>query len=84
MNDRSAEDAAAWVEREQLPFRILVDADRAIGTAFGVSQPTAEKYVANNAEGRRPGVLIDEEGKIALALPDLRNVEGQVEALSGI
>ena len=84
MNDRSAEDAAAWVEREQLPFRILVDADRAIGTAFGVSQPTVEKYVANNAEGRRPGLLIDDEGKIALALPDLRNVDGQVEALSGI
>ena len=84
MNDRSAEDAAAWVEREQLPFRILVDADRAIGTAFGVSEPTVEKYVANNAEGRRPGLLIDEEGKIALALPDLRNVDGQVEALSGI
>ena len=84
MNDRSAEDAAAWVEREQLPFRILVDTDRAIGTAFGVSQPAVEKYVANNAEGRRPGLLIDEDGKIALALPHLNTVEKQVEAVSGI
>ena len=40
--------------------------------------------MANNAEGRRPGVLIDEAGKIALSLPDLRDVEGQVAAVNGI
>ena len=84
MNDRSAEDAAAWIERENLPFRVLVDTGRVIGTAYGISQPTAEKYVANNAEGRRPAVLIDEQGTVALTLSDLRTVEEQMEALNGL
>ena len=40
--------------------------------------------MANNAEGRRPGLLIDEDGKIALSLPDLNTVEKQVDAVNGI
>ena len=61
-----------------------MDPDRAIGTAYGISDPSAEKYVANNAEGRRPAVLIDEEGKVALILPDLRTVEEQVAILGDL
>jgi peroxiredoxin len=81
VNDRSAEDTLPWVERESLPFRVLIDPDRSIGLAYEISQPTAEKYVANNAEGRRPAILIDEQGQVELILPDIRNVEDQVAAL---
>ena len=81
MNDRDAADAAAWIDRENLPFRVLVDSARSLGLAYGIAQPTVEKYVANNAEGRRPAVLIDEQGKVAMIFPDLRSVEDQAEAL---
>jgi peroxiredoxin len=82
MNDGSAEAMQEWVEREQLPFAILRDPDRAVATAYGIAQPDASRYVANNAEGRRPGVLVDEEGRVVAVLPDLRTVEDQLEALA--
>ena len=81
VNDKPGEDAAAWLEREGLPFRSLADTDRSIGLAYGVSQPGVEKYVANNAEGRRPAVIIDEEGRVLKILPDLMTVEDQMAAL---
>ncbi len=84
VNDRDAADASAWVEREALPFRVLVDSDRSIGLAYGISEPSVEKYVANNAEGRRPAVLIDEQGNVAMTLPDLRTVDDQLEALKAL
>ena len=84
MNDRSPEEAAAWVEREGLPFQVLSDPGRNIGTAYGISQPNAEKYVANNAEGRRPAVVLDEEGRVLRLLPDLRTVEEQTGILASL
>ena len=82
LNERSPEEAAAWVEREGLPFRVLSDPDRSIGTAYGVSTPDSERYVANNAEGRRPAVIIDEEGRVMKVLPDLKTAEEQQAALA--
>ena len=75
MNDKDAESARAWIEKEGLPFVVLLDADRAIGTAYGMSDPSAERYVANAAEGRRPAVVIDEEGLILAWEPDINTVD---------
>ncbi len=82
MNDKSSEDAAAWIGREGLPFRSLADPDRSIGLAYGISSPGVDKYVANNAAGRRPAVVIDEDGRVLKILPDLMTVDDQAAALS--
>ena len=82
VNDRSQEDARAWVEKEDLPFPILLDADRSIGIAYGMSKAGDERYLANREGGRRPAVIVDEEGAILKLLPDLATVEGQIEALA--
>lgn len=82
VNDKSSEDAADWVGREDLPFRSLADPDRSIGLAYGISSPDVEKYVANNADGRRPVVVIDEEGRVLKVLPDIMSVDDQVSALA--
>ena len=75
MNDKDAESARTWIEKEELPFVVLLDADRAVGTAYGMSDPSAERYVANAAEGRRPAVVIDEEGLILAWEPDINTVD---------
>ncbi len=82
VNDRSEEDARAWVEKEDLPFPILLDTDRAIGIAYGMSKAGDERYLANREGGRRPAVIINEEGVLLKLLPDLATVEGQIEALA--
>ena len=51
-----------------------------MGIAYGMSDASAERYVANNAEGRRPAVAIDENGLIAAWEPDMNTVE-QIDAL---
>ena len=72
------------MEQEGFPFPILIDPDRSIGIAFGMSKAGDERYLANPAEGRRPGVIIDEEGLVLKLLPDLATVEGQLETLEEI
>ena len=54
MNDKDAESARAWIEKEGLPFSVLLDPDWSVGMAYGMSEATAERYVANNAEGPPP------------------------------
>ena len=80
MNDKDAESAREWIEKEQLPFTVLLDQDRSVGIAYGMSEASAERYVANNAEGRRPAVVIDEAGLIAAWEPDMNTVE-QIDSL---
>ena len=80
MNDKDAESARAWIEKEGLPFAVLLDPDWSVGMAYGMSEASAERYVANNAEGRRPAVAIDESGLIAAWEPDMNAVE-QIDAL---
>ena len=75
MNDKDAESARTWIEKESLPFVVLLDADRIVGTAYGMSDPAAERYVANAAEGRRPAVVIDEAGLISAWEPDINTVD---------
>ena len=52
--------------------------------AFGMSKAGDERYIANRSEGRRPAVIIDEEGMILKLLPDLATVEGQLETLANL
>ena len=40
------------------------------------------QYLANSAEGRRPAVIIDEDGLVLKLLPDLATVEQQNETLA--
>ena len=49
-----------------------------------MSQAGDESYLANSAEGRRPAVIIDEEGLILKLLPDLATVNGQMEVLASL
>ena len=84
VNDRDQESAQAWVEREGLPFPILLDADRSIALAYGMSRAGDERYLADPSEGRRPAVIIDEEGLILRVLPDLATVDRQKEILASL
>jgi peroxiredoxin len=84
VNDRDQEYVQAWVEQEDLPFPVILDDERSIAIAYGMSEVGTEGYLANPAEGRRPGVVIDEEGLVLMLLPDLATVEGQLEALSSL
>ena len=75
MNDKDAESARSWIEKEELPFTVLLDPERKIGIAYGMSDAQSDKYVANNAEGRRPAVVINEMGQIAAWEPDMNTVD---------
>ncbi len=75
MNDKDAESAREWIEKEQLPFTVLMDSDREVGIAYGMSAADSERYVANNADGRRPAVAIDAQGRIAAWEPDMNAVD---------
>ena len=72
------------MEKEDLPFPILLDPDRAIALAYGMSKAGDERYLANPSGGRRPAVIIDRDGLVLRLLPDLSDVDGQMEALAGL
>ena len=72
------------MEREALPFPVLLDPDRSIALSYGMSKADDERYLANPAEGRRPAVIIDEQGIILKLLPDLATVDGQIEVLASL
>ena len=62
------------MEAQDLPFTVLIDSDRKVGIAYGMSDATSERYVANAEEGRRPAVVVDEKGLIAAWEPDINSV----------
>ena len=84
VNDRDQESVRAWVEKESLPFPVILDNERMIAVAYGMSKAGDERYLADPAEGRRPAVIVDEEGLVLKWLPDLATVEGQMEVLSSL
>lgn len=84
VNDRDQESVRAWVEKESLPFPVILDNERTIAVAYGMSKAGDERYLANPADGRRPAVIVDEEGLVLKWLPDLASVEGQMEILSSL
>ena len=72
------------MEKEDLPFPILLDPDRSIALAYGMSKAGDERYLANPSEGRRPAVVIDENGLVLKLLPDMTDVDGQMETLASL
>jgi len=84
VNDRDQESVRAWVEKESLPFPVILDNERTIAVAYGMSKAGDEPYLANPAEGRRPAVIVDGEGLVLKWLPDLATVDGQMEILSSL
>lgn len=84
INDKDADKAREWVEKEGLPFTVLLDPDRSVGIAYGMSDAEGDRYVANSAEGRRPALVIDEEGRVAAWEPDMNTVEQIAALLSAI
>ena len=72
------------MEREGLPFLILLDPERSIALAYGMSKAGDESYLANSSEGRRPAVIIDEDGRVLKMLPDLATADGQTEVLASL
>jgi len=84
VNDRDQESIRSWVEKERLPFPVILDNERMIAVAYGMSKAGEERYLADPAEGRRPAVIVDEDGLVLKWLPDLATVEGQMEVLSSL
>ena len=84
VNDRDLESIRSWVEKERLPFPVILDNERMIAVAYGMSKAGDERYLADPAEGRRPAVIVDEEGLVLKWLPDLATVEGQMQVLSSL
>ena len=84
VNDRDQESIRSWVEKERLPFPVILDNERMIAVAYGMSKARDERYLADPAEGRRPAVIVDEEGLGLKWPPDLATVEGQMEVLSSL
>jgi peroxiredoxin len=84
INDKDAENSREWIEKENLPFTILLDSDRKVGISYGMSEAGTDRYVANPAEGRRPAVVIDEDGRIAAWEPDMNAVEQISDLLNGL
>ncbi len=67
-----------------MPFPVLLDGDRSIAITFGMSNAGDERYLANPAEGRRPAVIVDEEGLVLKLLPDLATEDQQTEILANL
>ena len=84
VNAQDLESLRSWVEKERLPFPVILDNERMIAVAYGMSKAGDERYLADPAEGRRPAVIVDEEGLVLKWLPDLATVEGQMEVLSSL
>ena len=82
VNDRDQESVRAWVEKESLPFPVILDSERTIAVAYGMSKGDDGPYLANSAEGRRPAVIVDRNGLVLRWLPNLATVEEQAKILS--
>ena len=72
------------MEKENLPFPVILDDERTIAVAYGMSKSDDEPYLANSAEGRRPAVIVDINGLVLRWLPDLATVEEQIKVLSSL
>lgn len=75
INDKGAQAAREWVEKEGLPFTVLQDEGRKVGALLGMSDPEGDRYVKKSEEGRRPAVVIDEEGYILAWEQDMNSGE---------
>ncbi len=62
----TVEDQRAFAESEQFPFKLISDADRAIGRTYDAEREPGEDYYEFGLP-RRISYLINPEGMIALA-----------------
>ena len=74
IHDGSLDASQEWVEKEQLPFAVLNDPGRVVGSMVGMSDPETERYVKDPSEGRRPAVVIDEQGVIIAWEPGMNDI----------
>jgi peroxiredoxin len=74
LHDGSITDAREWVDKHQLPFAVLNDPGRLVGFELGMAALDGEKYVKDPSEGRRPAVVIGEDGLICAWEPDMTDV----------
>ena len=81
VNNRDQDTVRGWVEDQGFPFSVLLDTDRSIIEAYGLGRKEDDSYLINGQGGRRPAVVIDEEGLVLKVLPDLATVDQQLEAL---
>lgn len=61
----SVADNAAFAKKFGYPFRLLCDSDRKLGLAYGACSDAKARYAS------RISYLIDEDGKIAKAYPQV-------------
>ena len=73
IHDGSLDAAREWVEKEQRPFAVLNDPGRLVGTQMGMSSVDGDRYVRDPSEGRRPAVVVDEQGVICAWEPDMND-----------
>ncbi len=74
INDGDIQSAQAWVESEDLPFSVLLDEGRSVGIDVGMSSAVGERYVQDPSDGRRPAVVLDQNGHILEWEPDMNDV----------
>ena len=84
MNDKGAQVNKEWVEKENLPFKVLQDVGRKVGAALEMSDPDGDRYVKKSEEGRRPAVVIDENGFILAWEQDMNTTEAIENLLNRI
>ena len=84
MNDKGAQVNKEWVEKENLPFRVLQDVGRKVGAALEMSDSDGDRYVKKSEEGRRPSVVIDENGFILAWEQDMNTIEAIEDLLNRI
>ena len=75
IHDGNLDAARQWVEKEQLPFAVLNDPDRRVGIELGMSSLDGERYVKDPSDGKRPAVVIDEQGVICGWEPDMNHTD---------
>ena len=81
IHDGSLDAARQWVEKEQLPFTVLNNPDRQVGIELGMSAPGGQRYVKDPSDGKRPAVVVDEQGMICEWEPDMNHTDQITELL---
>lgn len=69
-----------FIEKHELPFRLLADVDKKVINAYGVWGP--KKFMGREYEGiQRTTFVIDEEGKIQLIIEKVKTKESTEQIL---
>jgi peroxiredoxin Q/BCP len=70
-----------FIEKHELPFRLLADVDKKVINAYGVWGP--KKFMGREYDGiHRTTFLINEEGNIQLIIPKVKTKESTEQILA--